>query len=327
LDRIKREEDARRREESRLAEEAEAREQRRKDELLRKVDLEKKQKKAVAMGLVIADADLLKMSVEDLDRRAMDKVHKEKEGEAKKRSDNARKLDHYVRALREVERPRVDAMAQAAVAAEEAYVKATAEAMLQRARARFEANMELRSKVSRMLQARSGFEAAIFARRKEEYAATKEALLDKEKAAFLQAKLRRAAARKAEADRRRAEEVEREAERKREEAYQRQQREADDLRAKQVGFRSTFGGARGAPEDMEGGMDMAPSRADENSNWRFAGPSAAAPTAAPAAPAAAAAPVVPGLKKGTWRDREASKKPTPMPAQTQGRSGDDFRRF
>ena len=106
----------------------------------------------------------------EADRRTLirdvhDKAAKAKEEEVKRRAEQSRRIDYLTRALREAERPKVDALAAAAAAEDASFVDSTAEAMLARARARHEAAVTAKARLARIDPFRVSFEASVLARR------------------------------------------------------------------------------------------------------------------------------------------------------------------
>jgi hypothetical protein len=100
-----------------------------------------------------------------LEKEARDKAAKAQEEEGKRRSEQAKRLDYIVRALREAERPRSDALGAALVVEDSAYVAKVREDATARALERHTQAMASRARLERMKPHREAFEAQVMARR------------------------------------------------------------------------------------------------------------------------------------------------------------------
>jgi translation initiation factor 3 subunit A len=119
-----------------------------------------------------------KMAEEHLDQAALqravqEKLLKAKEEEAKKRVEQARRVDYLVRALREAERAKVEALLASTLEADAAYVAAFNSSTLARKRAVYDTAMKIKASIARMLPYADDFEEAVLVKRREEYAKSK----------------------------------------------------------------------------------------------------------------------------------------------------------
>jgi translation initiation factor 3 subunit A len=105
-----------------------------------------------------------------LQRAVQEKVMKAKDKEAKERVEQARRVDYLVRALREAERPKVEALLSATLQAEELFVRTYNETQLSRKRAVHDEAMRVKARIARMLPYSETFEEVVLAKRQAEYA-------------------------------------------------------------------------------------------------------------------------------------------------------------
>jgi translation initiation factor 3 subunit A len=105
-----------------------------------------------------------------LQRAVQEKVMKAKDKEAKERVEQARRVDYLVRALREAERPKVDALLAATLQTDELYVRSYNETQLERKRAVHDEAMRVKARIARMLPYSDAFEEAVLVKRRAEYA-------------------------------------------------------------------------------------------------------------------------------------------------------------
>lgn len=154
----------------------EAEEQARKEAELKKIE-EKLEKEKIAALLQQAgekQVDLEKLAAKHLDQAALqravqEKLLKAKEEETRRRAEQARKVDYLVRALREAESTKVQALLQATLASEKAYVEEYNTSNLNKKRSTFETAMAVKGKITRMVPAAEAFEERIMKRRREQY--------------------------------------------------------------------------------------------------------------------------------------------------------------
>ena len=105
-----------------------------------------------------------------LQRAVQEKVMKAKDKEAKERVEQARRVDYLVRALREAERPKVEALLATALQTDELYVRTYNETQLTRKRAVHDEAMRVKARIARMLPYSDAFEEAVLVKRQAEYA-------------------------------------------------------------------------------------------------------------------------------------------------------------
>jgi len=94
-----------------------------------------------------------------LEKDVREKAQKAQEEETKKRAEQAKRLDYVVRALRDAERTRAEALGAAAAAEDEAYVAKVRADATARALERYNQAMASRSRLARMAPHREAFEA------------------------------------------------------------------------------------------------------------------------------------------------------------------------
>jgi hypothetical protein len=129
------------------------------------------------------DLDLLKKMAKDhldqaaLQRAVQEKVLKAKEEETKRRVDQARRVEYLVRALREAEKPKLDAMISSTMEDDALYVTQFHANNLERKRAIYEAAMKVKSRIARMVAHADAFEEAVLVKRREAYEKIKVSLL------------------------------------------------------------------------------------------------------------------------------------------------------
>lgn len=129
------------------------------------------------------DLDLLKKMAKDhldqaaLQRAVQEKVLKAKEEETKRRVDQARRVEYLVRALREAEKPKLDAMISSTMEDDALYVTQFHSNNLERKRAIYEAAMKVKSRIARMVAHADAFEEAVLVKRREAYEKIKVSLL------------------------------------------------------------------------------------------------------------------------------------------------------
>jgi len=105
-----------------------------------------------------------------LQRAVQEKVMKAKDKEAKERVEQARRVDYLVRALREAERPKVEALLAATLQADELYVRSYNEGQLSKRRAVHDEAMRVKARIARMLPYSDAFEETVLVKRQAEYA-------------------------------------------------------------------------------------------------------------------------------------------------------------
>ena len=135
-----------------------------------KIALEKTKQLMIAAG---QDASALEGSTPlseqariALERDVREKAQKAQEEETKKRAEQARRLDYIVRALRDAERTRAEALGASIVVDDEAYVAKVRADLTAKASERHAQAMASRARLTRMLPHRDAFEAEVIERRK-----------------------------------------------------------------------------------------------------------------------------------------------------------------
>ena len=126
--------------------------------------------------LVLSGQDPSKVLVKDggmagVDRAALEKDVREKalkarEEETRKRGDQVRRADYLARATREAERSRAADVLARQVAEDAAFIASAAASAADKARARHEAAMGVKTRLVRMVPYQAQFEAAVLARRR-----------------------------------------------------------------------------------------------------------------------------------------------------------------
>lgn len=160
----------------RLAEEEAARieakrreieEQQKKDEMLKMI---------AAAGRSIKDleaAAAAHLDMATLQAQALERARKEQDAENRRRTEQARRVDYLIRALREAERPKIDAHLKVVQTEQEAHVRAFNEGTLARARKQWEDAMAMKSSMSKIMPHVETYEAKIMKAREEQHNATK----------------------------------------------------------------------------------------------------------------------------------------------------------
>ena len=129
------------------------------------------------------DLDLLKKMAKDhldqaaLQRAVQEKVLKAKEEETKRRMDQARRVEYLVRALREAEKPKLDAMISSTMEDDALYVTQFHASNLERKRSIYEAAMKVKSRIAKMVAHADAFEEAVLIKRREAYEKVKVSLI------------------------------------------------------------------------------------------------------------------------------------------------------
>ena len=157
------EEEARKREEMRIAE---IRDKQKMEEMRKLMEAAGQDTSGLLAGGTLTDVDRKALEAE-----VRGKAAKAKEEEAKRRTEQVRRLDYLTRAVREAERARVEAFAASAVAGDVEYVAAAQAAAIAKAKARHEAAVSVKSRVVRMTPYMEAFEEAVEARRRKAAAA------------------------------------------------------------------------------------------------------------------------------------------------------------
>ncbi len=162
----------------RLAEEEAARVEAKRKEIeeeLKKIEM-MKMMAAVRPGKSAKDLQAMAsahMDMATLQAQAQDRARKELETETRQRTEQARRVDYLIRALREAEQPKIKAFLSTLQASQEAHVRAHNDAVLARARKQFDDAVALKSSLAKMMPFVGDFEARVMAKRVEQHASTR----------------------------------------------------------------------------------------------------------------------------------------------------------
>jgi hypothetical protein len=150
---------------------AEAAERQRQD-AIRKIeeDRAKEQMEQLLARAKEAQMDVAKLAAQHLDRAALqravnERLQRARDDENRRRVEQGRRVDYLVRALRETERPKVEALLKATLDGQKSYVAKHNEDQLTAKRATFDAATAVKGKISKLVPFVEEFEKQLMKRR------------------------------------------------------------------------------------------------------------------------------------------------------------------
>lgn len=108
-----------------------------------------------------------------LQRAVNEKLLKAREEEVKRRAEQGRKVDYLIRALRETERPKIEALLKATIERNSSYIAKYNADTLSTKKATYEQAMANKSRMAKMMSYADIFESNIMGARETVYAASK----------------------------------------------------------------------------------------------------------------------------------------------------------
>ncbi len=149
-------------------------EEERKQAELRKIEekLEKERMAALLAQAGEAQIDISKLAAKHLDQAALQRALNEKllrarEEDNKKRAEQARRVDYLVRALRETERPKVEAYLKVALDRTSAHIAEYNKRELDRETAKFQSREAMKASLARISPYAADFERQVMRKREE----------------------------------------------------------------------------------------------------------------------------------------------------------------
>jgi len=143
------------------------------EEIRKKEEDEALKARLSAAGLDAATVDAGGYDRDTLEKEMRDKAIKQREGEMRQRTEQAKRLDYLVRALREVERAKAAAAQEAKAAADVAYVRERNAKALEAARAQHAAAMAHKEFLGKVAPYMGGVEDKVLGKRREVYEAAR----------------------------------------------------------------------------------------------------------------------------------------------------------
>lgn len=160
----------------RLAEEEAARIEAKRREIEEAQKKDEMLKMIAAAGRSIKDleaAAAAHMDMATLQAQALERARKEQETENRRRTEQARRVDYLIRALREAERPKIEAHLKTVQTEQEGHVRTYNEGTLARARKQWDDALAMKSSMSKIMPHVEAYEAKIMKARAEMHNATK----------------------------------------------------------------------------------------------------------------------------------------------------------
>jgi translation initiation factor 3 subunit A len=143
------------------------------EEIRKKEEDEALKARLSAAGLDAATVDAGGYDRDTLEKEMRDKAIKQREGEMRQRTEQAKRLDYLVRALREVERAKAEAAQASKAAADLAYVRERNAKALEAARAQHAAAMAHKEYLGKVAPYMGGVEDKVLSKRREAHEAAR----------------------------------------------------------------------------------------------------------------------------------------------------------